>query len=779
MSNVLNSIIANQPVNPLKKDELSSFTFDSNGRIKPLPDKGKLLPSRIFGSPIEYVKDLKQDVVNIGKAAKGKANDYELGRINDVAMKAGSLGLAAYLFVKNPLKMSKAMEFIGFGSFFASMALWPKLAIQAPLRARTGVDIHQKYVDSQGRKKMLHQDPQYDLTDLYSREDLDKMGEKLGVDKNLPDRDNFIKQRAKKTAVQGNTLWMLTAGAATPVMSALICNRLEKPVAKAIEKYDLISSSIQMRKGAGQGPIAKAKQYLSEISLNRFIQNNADRTMDDKLIAELSAKLGGKANSASLQDAIKEQLRLMKANVKFDESFVREAVSGKVPQDVFTTLTDKQRELLDKAIAEGSTKGISEVLSSAVQGTKHQKEQLKKTIVKVIDSARKAKETPTLSQVAGKIQSMHSSISQFASDKAVLDKFVNARIGDRSGTYIANQWGRVGNKLIKTLKLSTKELKALSQGNMDVLTEKLSQLASNEIEYDKAVNELMSLIGDYESKTSSTFTSTVRQKAQDICSAASGRFQSKGFTRIADKVTSSAQKGTIENIINVNTAERISGAQSSFYRLMQSLDLIKKSKDGQLEQQLAKLLKEEGQKVDKPTLEKLAKACQKIVLTATTTDYVEKLKSAGFELSESEYRTVMKALFDNQADTASALEKSLANSVGLDRAQDMLQGFRTYKDEFMSKIANWQNGMTKDLSRRTVTGVTNSANAVERNNIAGKPVQELIKDVAKQTYNSQKWLKIFGGTMAALTVVTIAAGLAFGRKSKMEKQAEAENKVNG
>jgi len=81
MTNVLNKYIANQPISPVKPAPLPAFTFNSEGKIKPLDDKAKLLPSRIFGSPIEYAKDLKQDVVNIGRAAKGKANDHELGRI--------------------------------------------------------------------------------------------------------------------------------------------------------------------------------------------------------------------------------------------------------------------------------------------------------------------------------------------------------------------------------------------------------------------------------------------------------------------------------------------------------------------------------------------------------------------------------------------------------------------------------------------------------------------------------------------------------------------------
>lgn len=778
MSNILNSIIANQPINPVKDNKTPSFSFDSEGRIKPLDDKGKLLPSRIFGSPVEYVKDIKQDVLNIGKAAKGQANDHELGRINDLAMKAGSLGLAAYLFVKNPLKLSKAMEFAGFATFFGAMALWPKLTIQAPLKLRTGVDIHQKYIDSQGRKKMLHQDPQYDLTDMYSDKDLQRIGKKSHVSEDLPDRDRFIKQRAKKVAVQGNTLWMMSAFSA-PIVSALACNRLEKPLAKAFEKIDLVSSAYRMEKGASQGPIAKLKQFIDKNSINQFIRQNSDKVLDDKLISELSERIGGSANAASLQDAIKEELRLLKNSFKVDESFVREAVSGKIPQEVFANLTEGQKTALDKAISEGSFKGIADVLSPLAAKTKHEQVQLNKTLVKILESAKKAKETPKLSQVSDKIKVLYSSVSGFAAEKGVLDKFINARVGDQSGTYIANQWGRVGDKLVKTLKLNSKELKALSQGNMDILTEKLSQLASNDIEYDKAINELMNLINDYESKTSGSFIAQVKQKAQDICAHASGDMKSKGMSQIADKVTSSAQKGTIENVITVNAKERASGAQSSFYRLIQSLDLFRKAKEGKLDQQIAKVLKEEGQKVDRSAIDRIAKACQKVILTATTTDYIEKLKSSGFELSESEYKAVMKVLFDNNSETASAVEQSLERTVGSEKAKQMLSGFRSYKDDFMDKIANWTNSVTQDLSRRVVTGSSNSANAVERNSLSGKPINALIQDIAKNTYNSQKWLKIFGTALAVITVATLAIGLTFGRKTKMEKQVEEESKVNG
>lgn len=778
MTNVLNSIIANQSINKSgKQNNNAAFVYTSNGRIKPMKEKGRLLPSRIFGSPIEYAKDLKKDIVSIGKAANGKANDHELGRINDLAMKLGSFALASYLFVKNPLKLSKAMEFVGFGTFFASMSLWPKLAIQAPLRARTGVDIHQKYIDSQGRKKMLFQDPQYVLTDLYSREDLDRIGKKLNVSENIPDRDNFIKQRAQKTALQGNTLWMLTAGPATPLMSALICNRLEKPIGKAIEKHALISSERAMQNGGYQSLWEQIKQTISMKMFDRYLQKNADKTLDEKMISSIAARLGLRANSATVQSAIKEELSALKNNVRLDESFIRNALRGRIEDAVFNSLSSQQRVLLNDAIRNNSIEEVADVLSKTIGSSKREQMKLTKEITQILRKAKASLEVPKISYVKGQLKTLYSSINDFAAGKGVLDRYIDARVGDKAGTYIANQWGRVGDKLIKSLNLSGKELKAVSNGNIDIITEKLAALASNDAEYDKVIKQLMKLIGNYEKTTDSNFVSNVKDKAKSVCSSAGKDLRTNGFVKLADRISSNVQKGTVENIININTAERISGAQSSFYRLLQSLDVFRRANNGSLERQIASALGEKGIAADSATLQRLVKACQDLVLNATTTDYVEKLKTAGFNLSEIEYKTIMKILFDSDADTTIA--ESLSRTLGADKVDDVMKGFNSYRKEFMSKIANWQNSMTPELSRRTVDGVTNAANAVERNNLAGKPIRSLIQDVAKQTYNSQKWLKIFGGAMLALTAITLIAGLAIGRKGKIEKQVEQESKVNG
>lgn len=782
MSNLINSILTNQINQPVNRTNTPAFTFDTDGKVKPLNYKGTLLPSRIFSSPKEYAKDLKQDILNIGKAAKGKANDHELGRINDVAMKLGALGLASYLFVKNPLKLSKAMEFIGAGTFFGGMALWPKLTIQAPLKARTGVDIHQKYVDSQGRKKMLHQDPQYDLTDLYSREDLDRMGEKLKVSENLPDRDSFIKQRAKKTAIQGNTLWMMSAFS-TPLISAMACKGLEEPVGNIIEKTNLISSALRLEKGPGS--MQKIKRYFAERSLQKFLTQNADAVMDEKFVSELAAKLGKSLNSADLTAAIKEELLQMRSNVTLTGDIVSGAIQGVVPEKVLGAVSNPE---IKKAIESGSVDKVADLLSKVTSDGRRTgpQERLKTLIKNSINKSMKNNATPNLTEsIADKIKGLHSSLLSFASDRALLDDYLNARVVERDGTFIARQWNRVCTKLLKSLKLSSAELKELSVGKMDILDKKFTELAADDIRYEKLVNELTKLINKYEANVCSisgedkTFLSTVQSKAKEMCEKASKDIESKGFKKIAGSIKSSASKGDIENTIIVNTTERVLGAQSSFYRLLQSIDLYKQaSPKGNLKNALRNAMEEQGTQCTNEVLNKLVKLCKHIVNDAKTTDYIEKLGANGFNLTEQEYKALTRVLFDT-ADNSSEVKHVLVKQFGEDGANTILSGFKKYKSDFMKKVINWRNDMTPELGRRVVGAATNSQNAVERSNLVGSAVSDTLKDCAAKAYNTNKWLKIFGISLTAVTAATLLIGLTFGRKGKMEKQVEEESKVNG
>ena len=135
----------------------ASDTFEpvsTDGLIKPdRPQRSYIVDDPFYMAPINFLNDIKENIINIKNGIQGKSNDHDLGRMNDFAMKAGALGLAGYLFTRGKSARTKAMEFVGFGAFFAAMALWPKLFIQAPIKAMYGLDIHQRYVDNEGRKK--------------------------------------------------------------------------------------------------------------------------------------------------------------------------------------------------------------------------------------------------------------------------------------------------------------------------------------------------------------------------------------------------------------------------------------------------------------------------------------------------------------------------------------------------------------------------------------------------------------------------------------------------
>ena len=167
--------------------ELNNRTF-----IKPLYSNGHLVRNNIFDMPAEVFKDLKYDAKAFGHAVKGTANDHELGRLNDFGMKLGGLAIATCLFAQKQTPLTKVMEFVGLGSFFGAMDIWPKLAIQLPAYLVHGVNIRQKYEDNYGRKKLFYQDHQFIPWDLYSDKEIDKIGNRSQIEEN-----SFKKRCAK------------------------------------------------------------------------------------------------------------------------------------------------------------------------------------------------------------------------------------------------------------------------------------------------------------------------------------------------------------------------------------------------------------------------------------------------------------------------------------------------------------------------------------------------------------------------------------------------------
>ena len=201
--------------NPGFKQDYKSYleadgTIKTDNNVKPLPPKGHLVDDD-FGSSVKYFfKDIGYDMKSVKNGFNGSANDHQLGRLNDVGLRLGGIGIAAYLASRTTNPKVRIMEYVGLATFLTSMAIYPKLAINTPARILHGYDFDKEYIDDQGRKKSVQQDSNYVPYDMYmganSGEDLDTIGDKMGIPRDIKNRHDLIREQMRKIATQNNTL---------------------------------------------------------------------------------------------------------------------------------------------------------------------------------------------------------------------------------------------------------------------------------------------------------------------------------------------------------------------------------------------------------------------------------------------------------------------------------------------------------------------------------------------------------------------------------------------
>ena len=280
--------------------ELSNRTF-----IKPLPSNGHLVRNTLFDIPSEIFKDMKYNAKAFVHSVKGNANDNELGHMNNLGMKLGGLAIATYLMTKKSAPLPKAMEFVGLVSFFAAMDIWPKLALQLPAYLIHGFDIRQEYRDNYGTKKPVFLDHQFIPWDLYSDEEINKIGDRLGVPKDMKNRRDFIQEKMRKIALQNNTMWMLTAGFATPIMSALICETLQKPIHNyQDEKMDKKANTLLRNFNT---EIEKYNFSAKNKQLEALLENNQGKTITPEIFENISQTISQGMDSITAQ-AVKRDI---------------------------------------------------------------------------------------------------------------------------------------------------------------------------------------------------------------------------------------------------------------------------------------------------------------------------------------------------------------------------------------------------------------------------------------------------------------------------------------
>ncbi len=614
--------------------ELANRTF-----IKPLPGQGHLVKNRITDLPAVIVKDFAYDLKALKDGYTGKANDHQLGKLNDMGLAVGGLSLAGFLATIKQTPKTKAMEFIGLASFLASMSIWPKVAIQWPAQLIHGVNISQQYEDSFGRKKKFYLDPQFIPWDLYSDKEINKIGDRLGVPRDMNNRRDFIQDKMRKIAVQNNTLWMLTAGFATPVMSALICSLSEPYVNKYLNNMQMKKADKLLNNFAESTDAMRSDKIQKNIE--SFIELHKDQPLTDDMIKTLSRNLtdgfDGLATEAMEED-LKKLLRpegvekytlsstsaqAMADNAKKalkDSPLDKAIIDAVVPTPEQLTNLFESEAYAGKDFTKLQAQDLLDDISLIVRKNIREynatnpvfpvTDEIEKPIIfdnlvnakfneapisKVLVSTPAAKFDQEAQQI---VRSAAKVMTDLKAKTDVLDKFAYIKFASAPETGLANYWNDVAESLVKIFKFTPEEIKNTRMDRQlmtTLLREKMEKIASDGVEYNrvmKAVCEKINTLKDtvkadtipnnYIEAVDSTYD-TAANSLENLTLENGKRVS---FERVAQHLTGPK---TIKNGETVHSAdqslkqlqksfveERFLGIKSTFEGLLNSMNFYRK-----------------------------------------------------------------------------------------------------------------------------------------------------------------------------------------------------------
>lgn len=791
--------------------ELNNRTF-----IKPLPSKGRLLNGNIFNAPAIMVKDAVYDVKAFKHAMQGNANDHELGKLNDVGLKLGGLAIAGYLFTKKQTPVTKGMEFVGLGSFLASMAIWPKLAIQLPAYLIHGVNVQKQYEDSFGRKKSFYQDPQFIPWDLYSDKEIDKMGNRLRVPKDIPNRRDAIQEKMKKIAIQNNTLWMLTAGFATPVMSALICNQTEPYLAKWLnnrknKKADLILTNLDEH----------SKKYDTHNATNNIenqIKLHAGKPITEEVINSVADAFEGmdsvtaESFKADLRELMtsnthtisKDSTKAISKNLKDifkGKPISKDAVDAIIPNENNMFNIFKENNFIKTDADDKALKTISDKILLAVKKNvetynqnRPEAEQLDFEYIKKLIRSHKVNEHPiksvlnnstsaTFSQeIQANLRNIAKAFDAFNAKTNALNEYAVTKVGSAPETVIANYWNNISKDLLTTLGISPKEIeKVRFDRNLtgELLRNKIESIVSDDATYKKVMKDLVAKVASLDSEIKPSDITTYNEKVDTLFNEFGEFLKDKQFSNTAKAiagVNNNDNVGTLKNIQKSFVSERLSGVKSSFYRLINTLDFYRR---------IAKnvnsidILKQYPREVR----EELIELCKIITLQGHSSDnatkfYMLRNPHPSDDMSDI---VVKNGKIENKYFGKGAVNTTTDipnDKFFYQRAMQLMFGDKMDKEtteilegsiikpnvteyrENVVKIIGGENYFAKP--RHRISHV-NDAGSEFKFLLTGIAPDELFFKAGQQAFNTRKWLKIFGAFGGVLLGVTVLAQFFFGK----------------
>lgn len=559
--------------------------FDINGEltnrtfIKPLPPKGHIVDGGILSMPLDFVKGLKYDAKALHDAWRGRANDHQLGKLNDAGMTLGGLAIASYLFTIKKTPITKTMEFVGFCSFFASMALWPKIALDIPARLIHGFSPFMKYVDSEDRVKEFFGDNQYIPFDMISDKVIERVGKRQRIPKDIPDSRDAVQEKMRQIALQNRTLWMWTAGFGVPVMSSLICNKLE-PVVENIQNY-FMNKNLNKTLIDFSYVSKKLKDDTMQKNLEAFLELNKNKSVNEALINDLTSILtleldpnvgiGIKKDLIELLDtgmfSVNESQ--VKTIADITEKTLKKTANGKISPEHLSAIIPSETQIRDLFTSKNYFKGeydvveitkiggeVSRLINSNVaelektgvsipMNLKHRLGSVLKDVNKNVTSiydVLKTSPVSTLNDSAQvKLRDFAKSVTSFAAENKAIKIYLYNKLAQAPNTAKAKYWNDVNRALVKALNISQEEIAKTRFDRKfvgELFNRKVWEIATGSREkYQKFIKTISSEIAQIEQQIKPEEMTVQFFKQVEISfNAAADKFRQLGFNNTADKL---------------------------------------------------------------------------------------------------------------------------------------------------------------------------------------------------------------------------------------------------
>ena len=511
--------------------------------IKPLPPEGHLVHDRLLSIPKFFVKDIVYDLKAVKDGFDGNANDHQLGRLNDVGLKLSGIGIATVLasLTKNPT--ARIMEYAGLGAFLAAMSIYPKVAIKMPSEILHGFDSGVEYIDDQGRKKSVFQDQNYIPFDMYqgefSDEDLQIIGDKLGIPRDIKNRNDLTKEQMRKIAIQNNTLWMLTAGFAAPVITALLGCGAEKLIAPAVEKARIainnhdLQKALEITESMTMDLDAIQPTSLSD-SIEKILDNykgkELPKTEYDKIIRLLTKEVDNKIATGIQQDVSKifeteRNAFLVEENASQD---IIETIKKRLPKNkpaIENIFVPTEAEIIQAIKNTGSDgkyinadqiqafKGELKQLiaDKAAKQTVYKKEYIvgiqNKILEEISNGFKQQKSAFVNDTIIQNLSDLARIMGEFKANDKMLDSIKSFKVEETQETVLARSFTKFENTLLDVLDVKYKDLKLMRESDKyakEILEQKLESLVKDKQKYEKAISKLATVFEEMEIKLNGT-----------------------------------------------------------------------------------------------------------------------------------------------------------------------------------------------------------------------------------------------------------------------------------